>query len=567
MTLEATRTLIQARRWQQAELLLLSCRESTNPVIAATATRLHAETLAAAGLSHDAGRLLAELADRYAAIDVGDGQNARDYLAGLPRDTAVWGAYVRGTPPAWSGAGAKISENRVLNEALQAVYNGNGVHPLTVPRTLPFDLFDKKPGAAGHLVFVDRQTGIEQAETIQLPGRYSYPVNSMAGHVQHSYVGRFLPVGGTGAVHGLSLLERKLLWTTPLKGLETARDLVQIGPAGPRFCACQCRQHLAVLDPRDGRLRWQRDDLEPASGLTGDPRGGMIGDERVLVVFAGQGTSYTMYDTATGEELRRGRLDAQSRFERRAFGRRLFHFSSPETRRVRVWDPLTDSFIWDEPADQFADASMHDGLPPGTKVFSFVRDAEEAAFVTREGVLRVVDLPRGKTLFETRLEPGLVENLGFVRAFRDHERYYINLQRSSSAVRPPTPATQLISDALLPAIHIQGELCAIDRKSHTTLWTRTMGSRSVLQLADFPLPVLVTLFRVRKGEQAMLAAEVLDAGTGVTRAARDDLFSDRLLQVLYERQPGLITLRGGKTEIRVEFPDGLARIDAGAPNR
>jgi len=82
----------------------------------------------------------------------------------------------------------------------------------------------------------------------------------------------------------------------------------------------------------------------------------------------------------------------------------------------------------------------------------------------------------------------------------------------------------------------------------------SFGSRSVLHLPEFNLPVLITLCRVhRERHQLALQLEVLDSRTGELRACRDDLLGDRLLQVFYERDAGRIELRGSRTEIRVNF--------------
>jgi hypothetical protein len=89
-----------------------------------------------------------------------------------------------------------------------------------------------------------------------------------------------------------------------------------------------------------------------------------------------------------------------------------------------------------------------------------------------------------------------------------------------------------------------------------------LGNRSVVQLPEYQLPVMVTLFRRRHEDQTYLVAEVFDLQTGRTLASRDDLQSDCLLQVFYERHPGRILVRGGKTEIKFEFPEDVARADA-----
>jgi hypothetical protein len=116
-------------------------------------------------------------------------------------------------------------------------------------------------------------------------------------------------------------------------------------------------------------------------------------------------------------------------------------------------------------------------------------------------------------------------------------------------------------------MHVQGGLCLVDRRTHERLWTGSFGNRSVLQLPDFRLPVLVTMFRMRKDDQMTLAVEVIDIQTGSILASRDDLFSDSLLQVVYERESGVIALRGAKTEIRVEFQSEPERLNAGEPRK
>lgn len=560
--LRFARLLLSGNHDQQAELVLLEARESRDLPTAGIATRLLAELWQKRKMAQQSGRMLAELRSRFATVDVGDGITGREFVSRIPQDDPARRAAQCLDLPAWTGIGVTIDESRTSNESLQSLYKGSGVPMLTTPRHLPFDVFDKGRGIAAQFTLVDRATGDECPETIQFPGRYAYPVVQQRGYLQHSYVGNFVALGGQGQVHGMSLLERRIVWTASPPFLAGTRDSVRIGPSGPGFCACQLRQHLFVVDPADGRVLWHRDDLDGSSGLMmmSDPVG-MIGDERVLTVFSGQGTHYTVYDTATGAELRRGRLDVQNRPNRRAYGRRLFHFTCGEQPRMRVWDPLTDSFVWDAPADELAEASVLEGVTPGTKVFSFVRDSNEAAYVTRDGRLRVVDLARGEELFDLALSQTQLENLSFIGVFRDHERYFVNLQRTQLPSRTLPAATYIISDATIPTVHIQGELLAVDRQSHEVLWSRSLGNRSVLQLPEYQLPVMITLFRVRKDDQTLLAAEVLDLQSGRTLASREDLLSDCLLQVFYERNPGRILVRGGKSEIRFQFPEGVAQAD------
>jgi len=567
--LQLAKLLIDLGRRQEAELLLLACRRSPLMAVAGTATRMLAELWTEQGLCHDAALLLTEIGTTFAETQVAPEHRGTTWLAALPRDNEVYEAYRRLAPPVWQAAGVTIVENRVPNDALQATYNGNGVQYLATPRHSPFDLFDKGRGAAGVFTVVDRHTGREYPETIHVPGRFFYPASSQAGYLQHSHVGQFVPLGGTGALHGLSLLERKLLWTTVPRGLSGVKEVVKVGPAGTGFCTFQFRQHLYVVDPADGQVLWHRDDLEAVSGLMSEQCLGIIGDESVLVVFASNGANYTVYDTASGAELRRGKLDIlTNRLPRRAMGRHLFHYTTAaDARRLRVWDPLTDRFVWDEPADQIAEASVLEGAAPGTKVFTFIRDSEEAAFVTTAGRIRVVNLVSGEDRFDVAVAPELRENLSYLRAFRDRERYFFNLQRSWPPGKSPTIPGYLVSDASLPCVHVQGELCAVDATTQRMLWQRSLGNRSILYLPDLPLPVLVSLCRVRTQDQSSLSVEVLDIKTGETLSNREDILSDRLLQAWYDRKAGLIELRGAKTAIRLEFPTNVARLDPTEPPR
>jgi outer membrane protein assembly factor BamB len=565
--LHVARLLFDQKRFQEAETVLLTCRKSTVPSIVATATRLLADLWTQQGLYHDAALLMSELGTKFADIRIAPDHNGRTWLAAFPRDTAAYEAYRRLAPPAWETAGVTVVENRVTNDALQGTYNGNAVLYLPTPRQSPFDLFDRGRGAAGVFNVFDRHNGHEYPETIHVPGRFFYPVSTQTGHLQHSHVGQFFPLGGTGLLYGVSLLERRLLWTTVPPELSGVKEVVRVGPADTDFCTFQYRQHLYVVDPTDGRILWHRDDLEPTSGLMGpDPCFGIIGDSAVLVVFASNGANYTVYDTASGAELRRGKLDIlTSRLPRRAMGRYLLHCTAAaDTRRMRVWDAATDRFVWDEPANQIAEASVLEGVAPGTKIFAFVRDTDEAAFVTTSGTIRVVNLVSGKERFQVSI-PAPGENLSYLRAFRDRERYYFNLQRSWPPGKAPSIPGYLVSDASLPCVHIQGELCAVDVTSQRLLWQRTLGNRSLVYLPDFPLPVLVSLCRLRTHDQSSLSVEVLDTKSGQTLSGRDDILSDRLLQALYDRQAGLIELRGAKTSVRLEFPPIVARLDATNP--
>ena len=548
--LELARLLVRQGSYQEAELLLLELGAGLIARDSAQAARLLAELYNERGMYHDAGLLLAEIATHYSQVEVAPGCTGEQYLARFPRDQVAWQAYRRLAPLPWTGSRVKISEDRWLNSQLFEIYNSNNVQFLRTPRGASFDLLDKGRGTAGSFTLVDRQTGVDYGDAVKVPARYYYPVPT-----QNSLVGHLLPLGSAGAAHGVSLLDRRVAWTTTPPGLTNQTELVRGGPAGPGFCTFQSRQHLFALDPRDGRLLWNRHDLEDSTGLIVDHAWGLFGDGQALVLFANDRTHYTVYDTRTGEELRRGRLDVDRRQRRHAIGRRLFYVTGEgDARRLCIWDPLADRSVWEEPAHQILDASMLAGVPPGTKVHQFVSDADELAYVTTAGRLRIVDVGTGDVRLDAALDARLLEHLGFLRVFGDLEHYYVNLQCMPVPGEAPPASSYIISDAAVPAIHIQGQLCAIDRRTAKIVWQRAFGNCSVLQMNEYRIPALISVCRVRSGNQLTLQVEVTSKQTGESAGFHDQLLPDRILQIAYDRDTGRVALLGAKTEIRIDFP-------------
>lgn len=576
--IELAKLLSRRGQDQQAELLLLGCSESRNAEVAAAATLRLIDLYNEQGLHHEAGDRLHQLSTRFTK---GSGKLSRDaqaYVASYPRQHPAWEVYRRLTQPEIECRQVRIEETRWPNEPLQAVYNGAGMQFLSTPRGLGFDLFDEGRGDDGQIVAIHRHSGPEPplrlgtlprndriageqppgpriGTTISLPTRYYYPVQP-----QQAFVGHFFPVGSAGAAHGVSLLENRVVWTTAPPGMPSRAEIVRVGPSGPTFSVFQCRQHLFAVDPANGQLLWQRNDLETCSGLSVDPFAGLFGDERVLVLFAADRVHYTLYDTASGEELRRGRLDVNLQQIRRTFGRRLFHFTNATTgRKLRVWDPLTDQVAWQEDADQLVDVSVHAGVPAGTKVFGFVTATDELAYLTTGGRLKIVDVQRGQPCLDipwfdpARPGGGRPRDLGFLRVFADGSRYYVNLQQVQPLGESSASTSFIISDTPLAAVHVGGELSAVDRASARVLWTREVENCSVLQFPELRLPALVTAARVRRGSQLAMRLELFHARTGETIALHDRLLADRLLQHSYNSVPKSLELRSAKATIRLDF--------------
>ena len=553
-------------KYQQAELRLLDARRSTDADVYADATQKLANLWTERGLHHEAALLWKELDDLSVQSDSRrSSTGGRMPIATADPDGMTARAYARLSPRPDFGRSPRITEQRWVDSRLQATYNGSGIQYLPTPRASSFDLFDKGKGTGGLLALVDRHSGLEFDETIRIPSRYFYP-NSTAT----SFVGHLLPLGALGAVHGVSLLDRQIVWTVVPPGLANRAEVIRVGPAGPSFAVFQCRQHLFAVDPATGDLLWQRTDLESQAGLQADTASGLFGDASVLTVFRADRNHYTLYDTATGIELARGALDADRRQPRKAFGRRLVYMTSVSQnpgRRLRIWDPVRPHLLLDEPGDSIADMTAHNGAPAGTKAFQFVRGADELAWITSDGRLKVVDVHSGELRIQTQLPETLTGQIGLFRISTDHDRYYVNLQ-STEALSGQMQASFIVSDSTLPVEHFQGHLVTISRRDGELLWSQAVGNRSLVSLPEYRLPVLVFLCRARQANQLAGEVLVLDAETGAELARRGDLSPDRLLQVSYDRDQARLDFRGARTEIGIDFlPEPLWSPDVAGLNR
>jgi outer membrane protein assembly factor BamB len=443
-------------------------------------------------------------------------------------------------PPQSRIARVRISEQRWFrNDSRIAKWYGPYRQRIHTPQHSPFQLFDKGSNNARQIAVIDKQSGMLVGH-VEVPPGSRYSNRSTTAHVGH-----FFPLGSRSALSGISLLEYqtvKPLWTITPKQHGLQREPMRVGPAGPSFCTFQSRRQLLVVEPANGRTLWQRTDLDSNDGtLLGSSEFSFFGDDEVLVLLSSNDSKYVVYRTATGEELRRGQLDIDSRRQRRAFGRKLFYVSSsPAGRRLQIWDPLSDRLVFDRPV------SGH--------IFSAATpDNELVLAIPPDGVL-ILDVVTGETRLDFKLDPSDFAKLNHVRAFRDHGRYYVNFERS---VRVPhlRKYSDHASDTLLPVMHMQGDLYAVDRETGKLLWKRTIPPRSIIRTPHLRLPFLVGMSRVgnRTNGRRSLLVEVIDSSTGDTIGFKENIFPDRLVQLSYDPAVGRIELRGLKTLIDLDF--------------
>lgn len=587
--------LIERGEFQEAELLLARDRLSDDPPIAATATAQMLRLWDRVGLYSLSANLLGELEERFGDVEFSISNSSdkpnpkrergpdtatpsltlrvrvtgRQFVAAFPRESMTWEAFARRQRPNWDVRRVAISEDRSRASELRLVEGfGNGdIRNRALARAgIGVHLFQTQPlfrplQEAGWQV-VDRDSGVVMGQLPQLD-RY-YPTGLQPG--APAAVNHFFPVGGPGRMLGFSLLGRdqtEAAWDTLFTPLRATQEFLRVGPVGPGFCVFQSRQHLIVVDPATGRVSWRRE-LEPHSGLLGESETGLFGDREALFVFESDQATFTVYETATGREIRRGRLPGDQHQSRRSYGRKLFHIAEVNNARyLRIWDPLTDRNELDEP------------LPNGTSIFSPNTTSDgELLLVLRSGRVRVIDVYNSLVKLDVTLAESDVRGSNLLVAFSDRDRYYLNLRRVFDNSNR-TAFSYFLNETLVPKSEVMGELYAFERPATPQpldgdtgtlgrkLWMRVMPQRTILRLDNARLPFLIAMARQqdqRRTDKAALRVEAIDANTGELLGLCSHVLPTRLVQTQHDPAAARVTLIGLSTRITLDYGRDKQRL-------
>ncbi len=598
--------LIERGEFQEAELLLVRDRISSDRVVAANATARLLRLWEHVGLYSLAANLLGELEERFGDVELTTGPRAlaneagerggvsppvsapktrgltpprspedhqrisgREFVAAFPRDSMTWQAFARRRKPDWDVRRVVITEDRSQGGELrlaEAFGNGEprnraldragvGVHLFQTPPLL------KPLGDAGWRI-VDLDSGVVMGQLPELD-RF-YPTTIQAGSPKS--INHFFPVGGQGRMLGFSLLGRDQedpAWETPFTMLHASQEFLRVGPVGTGYCVFQSRQHLVMVDPATGRLAWRRE-LEPHAGLHAETDTGLFGDHEAIVVFAADQASYKVFETATGRELRRGKLLVDLHQSRRAFGRKLFHITEATNgRRLRIWDPLTDRNELDE--------LMVGGA---TNLQPTVTPDGDLLLVLRSGRVRVIDVYNALVKLDVTLPESDVRGTNTLRAFSDRDRYYLNLQRQLENSGRST-LSYFVSDSLVPKSEVLGELYAFSRPSTSLpldhkagslgekLWLRVLQQRTVLRLENARLPFLVAISWQKdrtRADKTSLRIEALDGLTGNQLGSCDHVLMTRIVQTQHDPEAARLTLIGLNSRITLDYGRDKQRL-------
>ena len=546
--IEVATRLVELGRFQQAELLLLAIRNHGTPTSRLSATVALISLWSRLGLQDECGPLFDELANGRLSDVVGaDGITGSQWVTRRPPDDlakGIWQTH-RHSTPAVTRAEITMDTSVSAIAELPRTYQKVRRRFSTSERST-FDLLETYANSTRRVTLMDRQVGVE-AGHIDLPAQFSVPIwwhQSRSGHL--------LPLGSHSAMLGLSLLERsetRPLWKRTFAPLTTRPEMLRVGPSGVLAVTFQSRQHLLACSPIDGELLWRRGDLETGSGSFADAASGFFGDDRVLVVSRSDRIGHDVYDTLTGERRLQARLPITSRTRRRVFGRHLMYVTTKNNgaQRIRVWDPLINRTVIDEPLKD--------------RIFPVATPDHHLGWIDSDGQLQVHDLVSDTRQLQLKVLGDDDERISSIKVFRDRDCWYIAMlpTQGAAAPRAVNAPVYFVGDTMLPVTHVHGHLLAINADTREIRWRRTVPLRSVVRFRHDHLPALVLLGRTRdpgRGGRQRMLVELLDSKTGRTLLLEDKLSTDRIVLAWYDPRAARLEMQGLKSRITIRFqPD------------
>jgi hypothetical protein len=427
-----------------------------------------------------------------------------------------------------------------------------------LPAENEFLVFDKGSDQQPRLSIINKLAGRIVGD-VQIPRRLTPALGPQQNPVGHFFTAVSRTLGDDdeqAAILGISLLQPQgdqPLWK---QSIDPDGGSLRAGPAGPGYAVFQAADRLLVVDPVSGRPLWERKNLPVNGGLVSDPYAGVLGDERVLVMFDSNRTDCTIYDTMSGAVRDQAQLTSGRRI---VFGRRLFYENREQgQKRFRIWDPLSGKTELDLAVFE----------PQVGRSFCTATDVERyLAMIVEPCTLVIRDVARGRNLLTVPLNPadlqGLVSN--GLSVFSDRDRWFVAFRFEDRFLAFPASPNDhrraaTLSSSFQSFTPVNGELLAFDRRSGQQLWRRRFAARSFLHTPFSRLPFLISLARLtdRRQTRAMIA-EVVDAQTGQSLGYHAGLAPDKFLQIDYQPAQGLIEIQGVYTRVRMDFSRAFQR--------
>jgi hypothetical protein len=501
------------------------------------------------------------LATEFADVDCG-GVTGRRFVEQHRVGGQVAAAYRRQSPVTWRINRAQVDSERRPPTAVESTERvGNPQRELVFQteryarwRMLPredsdFEWTQRVEGAESYLLAWDRYAQYPRFQVSIPQGALPY-----APYFGRLVFERAIPIGSPAQMRMISVMQPANdgeAWTQALPEWEDRSAIPMIGPGTLRMQLFQMRSTLVAVDPADGQILWRRNDLEPNSGLF-DRSMGLFADDNVVGVLGADRVSYRLLDAATGDVLRDGKLEADRSTLRYAAGTRLIWvIEGSDGKRIRIWDAAEDRVIFEDTVRerQYVSLSLD----------------RELVWLNADDQVCVLDVKRNQMVVRCPLHSSEVTKISSFKVFRQGGRYFVNLGRTL-----PTARTEhyhsVLNDHALPVTPLRDDLLAVDASGTSIAWKRTVPQTSIVSWGRLPVPVMVSMSKVRHkadNNNEWLRVDVLDIATGQRLSLGDQLPKDRWVHADYDGEHGAIHIYGLQNTVRIRFDKAMQQLPNG----
>lgn len=520
-----------------AEHLLRELQGSENRTTAAAATERLARLLLDSKLPADAAVCYRELEQSFADVVVAEGKTGARCVAELRE---------AGRLPSAEPIALDWHAQELRLEKMGANYSNSYVQELDIVGTnAPYfrsAKFDVKQ--------VEQRLEITSIFDDEL--YWSLPLRSKGGTAEGGLVsasssGRLLTLLHRGVIHGLSPVDRKVLWTHPLESRLTAqgysgrnqnpiqpmqqatsvrsRNLAgmngvpgMLAVANHQVVGYLGRRTLNVLDALSGELRWTLSGIRPGSLVSGN--------EQVVFVRPPDGTEALALRTLDGKSLKvpglAGLLDRAVQVCER--GLVLTESSAvPPVVKLKLHDPIAANDIWSV------------DFPRGVVMSPL--DQDRLALFDPAGKFSLLDLKSGSVQLLGEVGQDDMKGRQEVLALADNVNVYLVINRAGN---------QNYYSEQVPFMRASGVVFAFDPRAGKLRWKQSVtGQNLVLERLDFsPFLVFAARRYEQKGKLNVWSLSVL---------ALDKMNGAKLLDVAAPSQPGFRSVTVNAAERFVEL--------------
>ena len=569
LTRKVIEGLVSQSDFVRAERLLTRWRRGEDHALAAEATERLARLMRDFGLPGDAAYYYADLNARWGDVKLPAGKTSAELVSGL-RST---GNLPRpATLPDWTDRTPRL-------DRLGTAYSDQQRHDLSRSGSrMPFFRENQiQVNPADQRLEITRLDDGSTYWSLPLRSRVNqlYGERVTAESSEHQLV-----VLHQGVLHGLSPIERKVLWTRtlehrsqaqyyqpqpppPMQSLSngsyfarrrnrmynTGHYQTALSFANSEIVGYQTRRSFTVLDAASGEVVWSTDRLRPSTRILAGPE--------IVCLIAPDGQTVQLLRAVDGQPVSPGALATAgsppgtfpSRMLIDLIGDHDLIVATQEgnnTTRVCRFDPFANRNVWsvDLPRSAYYTLLENDWL----------------AILTTDGWYQVLEMETGRLRNIRRIPPDELKNRNELYSVIDYDNLYLVVNNK--------PNQNFYSyDQSTPSVKASGVIYAFDLETSKQRWRQEVTGQNLLMERIDYLPALV--FATRHYEQRKRVGywafnlRVLDKKTGKVLFDESSQSQNGFQALWYHPADQAIELRGWSERIRISsLPSPLARMNA-----